>query len=251
MSHFSVLKFYFSVRMFRQYVFPTSSVSSGGRVGKSLTTRRTTRPPKNPPPGVRCEDILRKHESVPIPRSLFERKKKRFVFPAGSRCFMSNLFLCSANCVFQLHQFYTCVENFHRYFSVLMIFQILKRATRKRAKSRGERRSDKVLWQLWQPMWRQYGGNMAAVWRQCGGDVAAMWGRCGSNVWRLCGGNVASSPCRRHVVVRSSSCRSCVVAMLASLHRHVVVTSSSCRHHVLAMSSPSRRAGVVASLPST
>ena len=95
---------------------------------------------------VRCEDILRKHESVPTPRSLFERKKKRFVFPAGSRCFMSNLFLCSANCVFQKHQFYTCAENFHRYFSVLMIFQILKRAgaTRKRAKGRGERRLDKL-----------------------------------------------------------------------------------------------------------
>ena len=100
-------------------------------------------------------------------------------------------------------------------------------------------------------MWLHYGGDMAAMWRQCGGDVAVVWGRCGSNVWRRCGGNVASSSCRRHVVVRSSSCRSYVVAMLASLHRHVVVTSSSCRHHVLAMPSPSRLTGVVASLPST
>ena len=51
------------------------------------------------------------------------------------------------------------------------------------------------LWQLWRPLWRQCGGNVAAMWRQCGGHVAAMWRRCGGDVaamWRRCGGHVVA-----------------------------------------------------------
>ena len=73
---------------------------------------------------------------------------------------------------------------------------------------------NKVLWQLWQPMWRQYGGNMAAMWRQCGSSVAAMWRRCGGDVvamwqqclaaiWRQRGIVFMSLPCCCQVVVMS------------------------------------------------
>ena len=44
-------------------------------------------------------------------------------------------------------------------------------------------------------MWRQCGGNVAAMWRQCGGNAAAMWRRCGGDVaamWRQCCGDVAA-----------------------------------------------------------
>ena len=103
---------------------------------------------------------------------------------------------------------------------------------------------NKVLWQLWQPMWRQYGGNVAAMWRQCGSSVAAMWWRCGGDVAAMSGGDVAATwhrlhvvamllSGRRHVVVMSSRCWRHFIAMLLSLRRHVVTMSWPCRCHLV------------------
>ena len=105
---------------------------------------------------------------------------------------------------------------------------------------------NKVLWQLWQPMWRQYGGNVAAMWRQCGSSVAAMWWRCGGDVAAMSGGDVAATwhrphvvamllSGRRHVVIVSSRCWRLFIAMLLLLRRHVVTMSWPCRRHLVVM----------------
>ena len=91
---------------------------------------------------------------------------------------------------------------------------------------------NKVLWQLWQPMWatiwRQYGGDVAAVWQQCGGDVAAMWWRCGGDVvaaiWRQRGIVFMSSPCccHFHVLAMSSPPSSCWYGCFIAFHFRVL-----------------------------
>ena len=57
-------------------------------MGKSLTTRRSDPPSQNPPPGVRREDVLRDHESVPTPQ-LMKVKKKLLNAEAVSDCVLS------------------------------------------------------------------------------------------------------------------------------------------------------------------
>ena len=79
--------------------------------------------------------------------------------------------------------------------------------------------------QLWQPLWQQCGGNVAALWRRC---IAATWHRrdvVAMSLSRRCHVVVTSSSCRRHVAM--SSCYLCrVVVMLSSCHGNVVAMSA-------------------------